>query len=81
MMPAKITVERILRDENDDSGQSIRDWKIESECYGVMIRLKHGSGFILLRADDVDIFIADLRRAKEATLSLFAEAEISEIKK
>lgn len=72
-MAARITIERLLRDEDDSSGQSIRDWKIESEPYSVTIRLKHGDGFILLRAADVDIFIADVKRAKETALSLKAE--------
>jgi hypothetical protein len=62
-MAARITTERILRDDDDDSGQSIRDWKIESDSGHVTIRLKHGDGFILMRAADVEIFVDDLRRA------------------
>lgn len=72
-MAARITIERILRDEDDDSGQTIRDWKIDAEWNGVTIRMKRGDGFIMLRAGDVDQFIADLVRAKEAALSLAEE--------
>lgn len=74
-MTARITIERILRDNDDMSGQTIRDWKIESEWHGVTIRMKHGDGFILLRAEDVDQFVADLNRAKDNALALKAEAE------
>lgn len=72
-MPARLTIERILRDDDDDSGQSIRDWKIECDAGHVTIRLQHGDGFLLLRADDVEIFTADLQRARDAAVSLAAE--------
>lgn len=74
-MAARITLERVLRDGDDDRGQTIRDWKIEAERYAVTVRMKHGDGFILMRPDDVDLFVADLNRAKEAALSLHAETE------
>lgn len=69
-MSARITLERILRDDDDDSGQTIRDWKIESERGNVTIRMKHGNGFVMMRPDDVDVFIEDLKRAKDAALTL-----------
>lgn len=72
-MTARITIERVLRDVDDDSGQTIRDWKIESEAGHVTIRLKHGDGFIMMRPADVDIFTADLQRAKATALSLSEE--------
>lgn len=72
-MVARITIERVLRDDDDASGQTIRDWKIESDLGTVTIRLKNGNGFILMRASDVDQFVADMQRAKEAALSLSAE--------
>jgi hypothetical protein len=72
-MAARITIERILRDEDDASGQSIRSWIIASEPEHVTVKLKHGDGFLLLRAADVDQFAADLQRAREAALSLAAE--------
>lgn len=74
-MAARITIERLLRDDDDDVGQSIRDWKIESERHGVAVRMKHGTGFLIMRPDDVDLFIADLQHAKEAALSLHNEPE------
>lgn len=63
-MAARVTFERVLRDDNDDSGQSIRDWRIESEAGHITIRLKHGNGFLLMRPADVDQFVIDLNRAK-----------------
>jgi hypothetical protein len=74
-MPARITIERVLRDDDDSSGQSIRDWKIESEPGIVTIKLKHGTGFLILRSSDVDAFTADLKRAKDLALSLTEESE------
>lgn len=74
-MAARVTFERVLRDSDDDSGQTIRDWKIESERGNITIRMKHGDGFILLRPDDVDWFVKDLNNAKDAALELFSEAE------
>lgn len=68
-MAARITIERILRDDNDDTGQSVRDWKIESDAGFITIRLKHGEGFITLRPTDIEIFTADLQRAKDAAES------------
>lgn len=69
-MAARITLERILRDDDDASGQTIREWKIEAEAgAGITIRMNHGDGFILLRPDDVDWFIKDLHRVKDAVLS------------
>lgn len=75
-MTARITIERILRDDDDASGQTIREWKIESESGSVTIRLKHGDGFILLRPADVETFASDLRRAAEAAASLNKEGRI-----
>ena len=72
-MAARVTIERILRDEDDDAGQTIRDWKIESEAGHITIRMKHGDGFIGMRADDVDWFVDDIRRAEEAARRLADE--------
>lgn len=73
-MAARMTLERVLRDDDDASGQTIREWKIEVESGAcITIRMNHGDGFILLRPDDVDWFITDLNRAKDAALSLEEE--------
>lgn len=69
-MAARVTIERILRDEDDAVGSTIRDWKIEAECGHVVIRLKHGDGFLMLRPSDIEIFTDDLARAKAAALDL-----------
>lgn len=76
-MSAKITIERILRDEDDASGQSIREWRIESEPGFVTIKLKHGDGFLMLRFEDIDTFVFDVHRAKEAAESLTNETKRS----
>ncbi len=67
---SRVTVERILRDDDDHTGKDIRDWKIEAERGHVTIRLRHGDGFLLLRPDDVSIFINDLRRAETTARAL-----------
>lgn len=74
-MAARITIERVLRDDDDASGQSIRDWKIEADSGLITIRMKFGDGFIMLRPADVEIFTADLQRAKAAAVSLTEESE------
>lgn len=67
-------IERLLRDEDDASGQSIRDWKIEAEADGaITIRLKHGDGFLLLRHTDIDIFTSDIENARDAARSLLKD--------
>lgn len=66
-MAVRHTIERILRDDDDDSGQSIREWRIETEGTHVTVRRREGDGFILLRAADIDTLITDLRRAQEAS--------------
>lgn len=63
-MAARVTFDRVLRDDDDNSGQTIRDWRIESEIGTITVRLKHGSGFLLMRPEDVDLFVVDLNRAK-----------------
>lgn len=70
-MAARVTIERLLRDDDDASGQTIREWKIECEPGGpITIRMKHGAGFILMRTTDVDVFTSDLQRAKQVAHAL-----------
>lgn len=71
-MRARITIERILRDDDDASGQSIREWAIESEAGFVAVR-RRDHGFLLLRIADVDLLIADLQRAKTSAIALVSE--------
>lgn len=68
-MSTRITVETLLRDDDDMSGQSIREWKLEIEQGFITIRMRHGNGFILIRAADVDQLVADLRKAEELAKS------------
>jgi len=69
-MAARVTIERILRDADDVSGQSVRDWTIQAEPGHLTIRLKHGDGFIMLNPDDVKQFVHDLYRAEEQARTL-----------
>lgn len=64
-MAVRKTIERILRDDGDDAGQSIREWKIEAESGHITVRLKFGDGFLMLRADDIGLFVNDLHSAEE----------------
>jgi len=73
-MPIRITIERILRDEDDAIGQSIREWKIEVEDASIMLRGREKAGFVHLRANDILVLIADLERAK-AVAGTFDESE------
>lgn len=72
-MPARITIERILRDEDDASGQTVREWTIECDPGHIMIKMKHGTGFLHLRPSDVEQLIDDLRRAEVSSTSLAEE--------
>jgi hypothetical protein len=63
------TIERILRDSNDQSGQSIREWKIEAEKDLIKVCLNHGDGFILIRPSDAELFVADVCSARDAAIS------------
>lgn len=62
-MAVRKTIERILRDDNDQSGQSIREWKIEVEGSHVTVRPRENLGFLLLRAEDVNLLCGDLMEA------------------
>lgn len=74
-MAARITIERILRDADDASGQSIRQWKVEAEIGGITVRHNHGDGFIMMRTDDVDRFVADIYRAATIAKMLKEESD------
>lgn len=63
-MAARVTIERILRDDDDHAGQSIREWKIEAESGHITLRARENLNFLLLRASDIDLLRADLSRAK-----------------
>ncbi|MCK5746468.1 MAG: hypothetical protein KAH44_09635, partial [Oricola sp.] len=58
----------ILRDDDDHSGQTIRQWAITvDEPGGVMLTDcpdGNGSGFVMLRRADIPLLIADLEQAR-----------------
>ncbi|MRL69137.1 hypothetical protein [Brevundimonas sp. SPF441] len=62
-MSSKITVERILRDADDASGQTIREWKLELEGKTLTISgSRHRpDSWIIIRLSDADEFIADIK--------------------
>lgn len=72
-MSARITIERLLRDDDDASGQTIRQWKIEADPGMITLRHNHGDGFIMLRSADVHMLIHDLTRAQTAADQLAEE--------
>lgn len=71
-MSARVTIDRVLRDGDDASGQSVRQWKIEAESGHVTIRTG-SAGFLLIRTDDVNLFVQDLNQAVEAAAELAPE--------
>jgi hypothetical protein len=60
---SKITVERILRDDDDASGQTIREWKLELEGDTLTINgSRHRpDAWLIIRLSDADEFMADIR--------------------
>lgn len=65
MGSARITIERILRDDDDHSGQSIRQWRIEIEGAHITVRDREAHlGFLMLRPSDIETFVDDLRNAQ-----------------
>lgn len=63
-MPRRVTIETILRDSDDMTGSSVREWKIEADRGHITIRLRHGDGFLMLPVDDVEKFVVDVRLAE-----------------
>lgn len=61
----RVTIERILRDDDDNSGQSIREWKIEIEPGHITVRARDNLNFLGLRPADIDLFVKDLRDAQK----------------
>jgi hypothetical protein len=63
-MVARTTIERVLWDDDDCSGQTVRRWCIECADGTATIRKERDVGFVIsLPIADVDIFVDDLRRA------------------
>lgn len=62
-MSSKITVERILRDDDDASGQTIREWKLELEGNTLTISgSRHRpDSWLIIRLSDADEFMADIK--------------------
>ncbi len=69
-MAKRITIEHLERDDDDDSGTSVRSWKLEVDPGFIFVRMNHGDGFILLRAADIDAFVEDLRQAQQISVDL-----------
>lgn len=70
-MSVRITIERILRDDDDASGQTIRQWRIDAEGGHITLRDREDHiPFVMLRPADVDVLVADLRRAQTAATQL-----------
>lgn len=61
-MSERFTLERILRDEDDSSGQSIRAWALAVEDGHLTIRGRSDNYVMGLRVADVEQFKRDLDR-------------------
>lgn len=72
-MSARVTIERILRDDDDASGQTVRQWRIEAEAGYVTIRTGGENSFLLIQTGDVYLFVRDLNQAVEAAAGLAKE--------
>lgn len=72
-MSARVTIERVLRDDDDAAGQSVRRWRIEAEAGYVTIRTGGEISFLLIQTGDVDLFVRDLNQAVEAAAGLAKE--------
>lgn len=60
-MAYRRTIERILRDDDDLTGQTVRGWMLVEEDGDITIsRDEHAAGF-RIPAGDVEAFIADIR--------------------
>lgn len=59
-MARRMTLERILRDDDDASGQTIRNWVIEEDSGMLTIRPRKDLNFILIRASDAKQLADDL---------------------
>lgn len=66
-MAVKHTIERILRDDDDASGQTVREWKIEVEGDTVTISgSRHRpENWIIIRLSDLDQFRSDINSAEQ----------------
>lgn len=62
-MASKVTVERVLRDPDDASGQSVREWKLELEGDTLTISgSRHRpESWLIIRLSDADEFMADIK--------------------
>lgn len=62
-MSSKITVERVLRDDDDASDQTVREWKLELEGETLTISgSRHRpDSWLIIRLSDADEFMADIK--------------------
>lgn len=66
-MSERATFDRILRDDDDMSGQTIRQWRIEATAGHIVLRSAasdDGAYCFGMRPEDVEAFVLDLRRAQ-----------------
>lgn len=61
-MARRLTIERLLRDDDDDSGQTIRQWHIQREGNFITLQQRQDSDrFLIIRATDVQQLCADMQ--------------------
>lgn len=59
-MAKRITLERVLRDDNDDTGQSSREWTLSIEDGHISIKGHTKEMVLMIRDSDVDQLHDDL---------------------
>lgn len=66
-MSAKRSLERVLRDNNDASGQGIRSWLITRDGDHLTIARSEHSDWVSVAVADVPQLVADLQELAAAT--------------
>lgn len=63
-MSARVTIERVLRDDDDASGQTVRSWRLQMDGGHVQIARNEHSDWNMVRVDDLTLLIGDLEEIR-----------------
>lgn len=74
-MTVKLTLERILRDDDDASAQTVRGWALSIDTGSLSVRRSADQAEgLLIRLDDVGDLIADLNAIADAAEAMEGKA-------
>ncbi|MBO6755494.1 MAG: hypothetical protein JJ902_04155 [Roseibium sp.] len=59
-MSKRITLERVLRDDDDDVGQSTREWTLSIDGSHITIRGREDAPVLMIREGDIEQLHEDL---------------------